>query len=49
MPDAVTHDGIHDIFRRILPLTKMIHSGAQIEIEKVVSNIVWSLPIGKSP
>ena len=35
-------DGIHDILKRILPVTKMIHTGAQME--KEVSNIVRSLP-----
>eukprot|EP00956_Cyclotella_meneghiniana_P037172 scaffold135285_cov38-Cyclotella_meneghiniana.AAC.1 len=36
-------DGIYDIFKRILPVTKMIHSGTQVD-EKEVSNIVWTLP-----
>ena len=35
-------DGIHDILKRILPVTKMIHSGTQME--KEVANIVPSLP-----
>eukprot|EP00956_Cyclotella_meneghiniana_P005015 scaffold6196_cov69-Cyclotella_meneghiniana.AAC.1 len=35
-------DGICDIFKRILPVTKMIHSGTQME--KEVGNIVPSLP-----
>eukprot|EP00956_Cyclotella_meneghiniana_P012688 scaffold18030_cov64-Cyclotella_meneghiniana.AAC.2 len=35
-------DGIYEIFKRILPVTKMIHSGTQME--KEVSNIVRTLP-----
>eukprot|EP00956_Cyclotella_meneghiniana_P014657 scaffold22074_cov39-Cyclotella_meneghiniana.AAC.2 len=35
-------DGIFDIFKRILPLTKLIHSATQME--KEVPNIVPSLP-----
>eukprot|EP00956_Cyclotella_meneghiniana_P037754 scaffold143726_cov74-Cyclotella_meneghiniana.AAC.5 len=35
-------DGIVDIFKRILPLTKLIHSGTQVE--KETPNIVKSLP-----
>ena len=35
-------DGIHDILKQILPVTKMIHSGTQME--KGVTNIFPSLP-----
>eukprot|EP00956_Cyclotella_meneghiniana_P038529 scaffold155622_cov77-Cyclotella_meneghiniana.AAC.1 len=37
-------DGICEIFKRILPITKMIHSGAQME--KEVGNI-WQRPLGQ--
>ena len=38
-------DGIFDMFKRILPLTKLIHSGTQME--KEVPNIIKSLPLLK--
>eukprot|EP00956_Cyclotella_meneghiniana_P026764 scaffold58635_cov59-Cyclotella_meneghiniana.AAC.1 len=40
--DAETRDGIVDIFKRILPITKLIHSGTQVE--KEAPNIIRSLP-----